>query len=157
MSRVLLVRPRRGTIGRPIPRSTLMPPHFVVLFYRLIGHIARRVGILTFARDKTTTDPALLTPPDSPTTADCAPEDPSPSLPTVEEFLRILVSDSNVPLPTLLVSLVYLDRISKRMSYYRARGPSTALRLVLASLICAAKYLNDSSPKLRHWVSPSCI
>merc|ERR1712000_403055 len=75
------------------------------------------------------------------------------SLPTVEEFIRQLVVSSNVQVSTLMASLVYLNRLRARLQP-QARGiRCTAHRIFLASLILAAKYLNDSSPKNKHWAN----
>ena len=75
------------------------------------------------------------------------------SLPTVEEFIRQLVVSSNVQVSTLMASLVYLNRLRARLQP-QARGiRCTAHRIFLASLILTAKYLNDSSPKNKHWAN----
>lgn len=75
------------------------------------------------------------------------------SLPTVEEFIRQLVVSSNVQVSTLMSTLVYLNRLRSRLQP-QARGiRCTAHRIFLASLILAAKYLNDSSPKNKHWAN----
>lgn len=88
-------------------------------------------------------------PPDSPESQ--AVEDKT--LPTVEEFITQLVVSSNVQVPTLMSSLVYLNRLKARLQP-QARGiRCTAHRIFLASLILAAKYLNDSSPKNKHWAN----
>lgn len=126
-----------------------MPLRPSSLFSRCTGHIARRVTALV---DVAVPDPAVLTPPDSPTEPNSACKAPPSPLPSVEEFIWRLVEESGAYTPTLLVSLVYLDRIDKR---YRAmRGTaSSPLRLALASLICAGKYVNDRCPRSKHWVS----
>jgi G1/S-specific cyclin PLC1 len=74
-------------------------------------------------------------------------------LPSVEDFITKLVVSSNVQVPTLMSSLVYLNRLKSRLQP-QARGiRCTAHRIFLASLILAAKYLNDSSPKNKHWAN----
>jgi hypothetical protein len=79
------------------------------------------------------------------------------SLPSVEDFIRQLVVSSNVQVPTLMASLVYLTRLKARLQP-QARGiRCTTHRIFLASLILAAKYLNDSSPKNKHWSKYSNI
>ncbi|KFH41394.1 hypothetical protein ACRE_078980 [Hapsidospora chrysogenum ATCC 11550] len=79
------------------------------------------------------------------------------TLPTVEEFITQLVVSSNVQVPTLMSSLVYLNRLKSRLQP-QARGiRCTAHRIFLASLILAAKYLNDSSPKNKHWANYTSI
>lgn len=75
------------------------------------------------------------------------------NLPTIEEFITKLVVSSNVQVPTLMSTLVYLNRLKSRLQP-QARGiRCTAHRIFLASLILAAKYLNDSSPKNKHWAN----
>uniref|UniRef100_A0A8H7TRV7 Cyclin N-terminal domain-containing protein n=1 Tax=Bionectria ochroleuca TaxID=29856 RepID=A0A8H7TRV7_BIOOC len=50
-------------------------------------------------------------------------------------------------------SLVYLHRLKSKLQP-QARGiRCTAHRIFLAALILSAKYLNDSSPKNKHWAS----
>ncbi|KAL2264629.1 hypothetical protein VTJ83DRAFT_7139 [Remersonia thermophila] len=91
--------------------------------------------------------------------------DPSPravrstdgALPTVEEFITQLVISSNVQVPTLMSSLVYLRRLKSRLQPAAKGLRCTTHRIFLASLILAAKYLNDSSPKNKHWANYSIV
>jgi G1/S-specific cyclin PLC1 len=87
-------------------------------------------------------------------------------LPELADYIRGLAAQSNVQMPTLSVTLVYLNRLKSKLPTV-ATGTSTLARLdciadlpgmtctrhrvFLAVLICAAKYLNDSSPKNMHW------
>lgn len=72
-------------------------------------------------------------------------------MPTLKEFITRLVVCSNVQVPTLMSSLVSLPRLKARLQPHATGRRSTPHRIFLATLILAAKYLNDSSPKNKHW------
>ncbi|KAL8393847.1 hypothetical protein RB595_003559 [Gaeumannomyces hyphopodioides] len=72
-------------------------------------------------------------------------------IPTLKEFITRLVVCSNVQVPTLMSSLVYLTRLKARLQPHATGRKSTPHRIFLATLILSAKYLNDSSPKNKHW------
>ena len=78
-------------------------------------------------------------------------------LPTLEEFITQLVVSSNVQVPTLMSTLVYLNRLRSRLQPMAKGLRCTTHRIFLASLILAAKYLNDSSPKNKHWANYSVM
>ena len=94
------------------------------------------------------------TPPQAGAPALAPPEVPLPSL---EAFIGSLVGRSHVQVPTLMTSLVFLDRLHQRLPPIAKGMRCTVHRIFLASLILAAKYLNDSSPKNKHWARYSCV
>jgi hypothetical protein len=78
-------------------------------------------------------------------------------LPSLNEFITQLVVSSNVQVPTLMSTLVYLNRLKARLQPMAKGLRCTTHRIFLATLILAAKYLNDSSPKNKHWANYSVI
>ncbi|CAP66902.1 uncharacterized protein PODANS_4_6080 [Podospora anserina S mat+] len=114
-----------------------------------------------------TCDPTMMVPPvqETRTRYPSPPRTPPPravrsedsTLPTLEEFITQLVITSNVQVPTLMSTLVYLNRLRSRLQPMAKGLRCTTHRIFLAALILAAKYLNDSSPKNKHWASYSYI
>ena len=79
------------------------------------------------------------------------------SLPSLEAFIQSLVDKSRVQVPTLMSSLIYLSRLQQRLPPVAKGMRCTVHRILLASLILAAKNLNDSSPKNKHWARYSTV
>ncbi|QRW13539.1 Cyclin, N-terminal domain [Ceratobasidium sp. AG-Ba] len=108
---------------------------------------------------------ALPSPPVTPTKPgfDLDKSTGSSGLLSLEDFLHKIVEQSRVHVSTLLCTLIYLDRIQPRIppvsgdSSTPSRMPDARHRVLLATLICAAKYLNDSSPKNKHWAVYSSL
>ncbi|KAI5841544.1 hypothetical protein DFP73DRAFT_556163 [Morchella snyderi] len=96
-------------------------------------------------------------PPSSSAVAAPAAPSNSPPLPTLEQFITSLVDRSHVQVPTLMSSLVYLARLQRRLPSVAKGMRCTVHRIFLASLILAAKNLNDSSPKNKHWARYSAV
>ncbi|KAG4220440.1 hypothetical protein PC116_g31081, partial [Phytophthora cactorum] len=124
----------------------------------MIAYLARA------ARDVIQCDPTMMPPPvQNKSQHPTPPRTPSPkavrcddsSLPTLEEFITQLVRSSNVQVPTLMSTLVYLTRLKSRLQPMAKGLRCTTHRIFLAALILSAKYLNDSSPKNKHWAGYS--
>ncbi|EAQ85279.1 hypothetical protein CHGG_09293 [Chaetomium globosum CBS 148.51] len=84
-------------------------------------------------------------------------KDSDARLPSIEEFITQLVISSNVQVPTLMSSLVYLRRLKSRLQPMAKGLRCTTHRIFLAALILSAKYLNDCSPKNKHWANYSFV
>lgn len=67
------------------------------------------------------------------------------------QFISRLIEYSNVQTPTLMASLVYLNRLRNALPGNAVGIETTRHRIFLASLILSAKSLNDSSPLNKHW------
>lgn len=68
-------------------------------------------------------------------------------------FIKNLIKHSNVQTPTLMATLVYLNKLRNILPANAVGMETTRHRIFLASLILAAKSLNDSSPLNKHWTA----
>lgn len=130
---------------------------------RMIAYLAAAARSVIRCNDKMMPQPQannsyhtdLRLPPSPPTTPP-PPVEVQPgqdNLPTLEQFIKNLVRSSNVQVPTLMSTLVYLQRIKAELQPDAKGLRCTAHRIFLACLILAAKFLNDSSPKNKHWAA----
>ena len=119
----------------------------------MIEHLAVKASEVICCEDRTVSQDGNLppTPPSTPP-RDVQPRArASPELPSIYEFILSLCKRSYVNVKTLMTSLVYLARLRSRLPSVAKGMPCTVHRIFLASLILAAKNLNDSSPKNKHW------
>ena len=66
-------------------------------------------------------------------------------------FIKNLIKYSNVQTPTLMATLVYLNKLRNILPANAVGMETTRHRIFLAALILSAKSLNDSSPLNKHW------
>ncbi|RCK63408.1 PHO85 cyclin-2 [Candida viswanathii] len=70
---------------------------------------------------------------------------------SLANFIKNLIAYSNVQTPTLMATLVYLNKLRNLLPANAVGMETTRHRIFLSALIVAAKSLNDSSPLNKHW------
>jgi hypothetical protein len=78
-------------------------------------------------------------------------------VPPVYHFIKSVVTSTNVPVPTLATSLVYMRRLQRRLPSDAKGLPTTPHRIFLAALNLAAKNVHDVAPRNRFWSEHSSV
>lgn len=125
----------------------------------MVSYLAEKAaGVIRCEQRRPPTDKHLPPTPPSTPPHDVEPKSPlQPSLPPLKAFIQGLVDRSHVQVPTLMSSLIYLSRLQQKLPPVAKGMRCTVHRIFLASLILAAKNLNDSSPKNKHWARYSVV
>lgn len=69
----------------------------------------------------------------------------------LEQFVPWIIASSKVRVPTLCYTLLVLERLGSRFPPHAQGMTCTRHRIILAAIIVASKYLNDQTPKNKHW------
>ncbi|KAJ6436955.1 cyclin [Purpureocillium lavendulum] len=78
-------------------------------------------------------------------------------LPTLEVFIAQLAITSNVQVPTLMSTIIFMARLKAKLRPTAQGLRCSPHRIFLASLIIAGKLLNDDSPTNKYWARYSSI
>lgn len=70
---------------------------------------------------------------------------------SLRDFIKNLIKYSNVQTPTLMATLIYLNKLRNLLPANAIGMETTRHRIFLSALILSAKSLNDSSPLNKHW------
>lgn len=81
----------------------------------------------------------------------CRDKDNKEDLPSLPTFISSVITNSHVPISTLLTSTIYLTRLQSRLPADARGMRCTAHRIFLSCLILAAKNHNDAHPFNRQW------
>lgn len=144
-----------------IPRNQAALDQFIMMPVSpaMVSYLAEKASaVIRCDAQRSQTNKHL--PPTPPSTPPRDADSASPlqqSLPPLKTFIQSLVDRSHVQVPTLMSSLVYLARLQQKLPPVAKGMRCTVHRIFLAALILAAKNLNDSSPKNKHWARYSSV